>query len=228
MPTFAAVPIWCVRGTLARPVVFGQVELDPGGRLVYSGADYRLERAVLNFTNPFRIEPVIDLLARTRMREYDVTLSLSGTLDRLNIDLSSNPPLADLEVLALLTGAGETEPGRFDAGPTRPGETSSVGAEGFLYGQATSAVAQRFNRLFGLDTFRIDPLTSSTGDLSSARVTVGKQLSRDLAATYSYDLSENEEPILELEWSVSRVLVLVLTQNGDGTYALDARWEKAL
>jgi translocation and assembly module TamB len=80
--------------------------------------------------------------------------------------------------------------------------------------------------LFGLDQFRIVPLTSSTGDLSSARVTVGKQLSRDLFATYSYDPSETEEQIFELEWRVSRSLVLVLTQNGDGTYAADAKWEK--
>ncbi|MDH3746150.1 MAG: translocation/assembly module TamB, partial [Acidobacteriota bacterium] len=148
-----------------------------------------------------------------------------GAFDRLTIDLASNPPLADLEVLALLTGSRASlgPAGAFEG--TRAADT--VGAESFLYGQATSLVAQRFNRLFGLDEFRIDPLTSSTGSLSSARVTVGKQLSRDLAATYSWDPSETEDEILELEWSVSRSLVLVLTQNGDGTYALDARWEKA-
>ena len=58
-------------------------------------------------------------------------------------------------------------------------------------------------------------------------ITVGKQLSRDLFATYSYDPAETEEQIFELEWSISRSLVLVLTQNGDGTYAVDAKWEKA-
>ena len=59
-------------------------------------------------------------------------------------------------------------------------------------------------------------------------MTVGKQLSRDLFVTYSYDPAETEEQILEVEWSLSRSLMLVLTQNGDGTYAVDARWEKAL
>jgi translocation and assembly module TamB len=214
-----------LRGSLARPVLFGTVELDQGGRLTYSGQEYTVERGLLNFTNPFRVEPVLDLVASTRMREFEVTLSLSGTPERLQTEFVSNPPLAELEVLALLTGGRDPGSRSVDRAEA---DIDGGAAESFLYGQATSLIAGRFNRLFGLDQFRIDPLTSATGDLSSARVTVGKQLSRDLFVTYSYDPSETEEQILELEWSLSRSLVLVLTQNGDGTYAVDARWEKAL
>ncbi|MFQ5526053.1 MAG: translocation/assembly module TamB domain-containing protein [Thermoanaerobaculia bacterium] len=217
-----------LRGSLAKPVVFGSVELDSSGRLVYAGNEYELERGQLTFANPYRLEPVIDLVAHTDLREYDVTLSLSGTPDRLNFDFISDPPLAELEVMALLTGGSRSGDPEFDPTPTSTGpESENLGAEGFLYGQATSLVASRFNRLFGLDQFRIDPLTSSTGSLSSARITVGKQLSRDLFVTYSYDPAETEEQIFELEWSVSRSVILVLTQNGDGTYAVDAKWEKA-
>jgi len=212
-----------LRGSLARPVVFGTVQLEPGGSLDYAGASYEIVRGQLAFTNPYRIQPVVDLAARTELREYDISLNITGTPDRLVVDLASNPPLADLDVLALLTGSTET--------PVTGGESSSeaeMGAESFLYGQATSLLAQRFNRLFGLDKFRIDPLTSSTGELSSARVAVGKRLSRDLSVTYSYDPSETEEQVLEIEWSISRTLILVVTQNGDGSYAVDVRWEKAL
>ena len=159
------------------------------------------------------------------MREYDVTLSLSGTPERLQTEFVSNPPLAEMEVLALLTGG--RSPGSLQSGGSED-VLEGGAAESFLYGQATSLIAGRFNRLFGLDQFRIDPLTSSSGALSSARVTVGEQLSRDLFVTYSYDPSQTDEQILELEWRLSRSLVLVLTQNGDGTYAVDARWEKAL
>jgi translocation and assembly module TamB len=213
-----------VRGSLARPVIFGTVDLRRGGTLVYSGQEYTIRRGSLNFTNPYRIEPVLDLVATTEMREYDVTLSLTGTPDRLSAEFSSNPPLAELEVLALLTGSRDPQ-ALGDSPRTASGD--GVAAEGILYGQASSLIAGRFNRLFGLDQLRIDPLTSTSGDLSSARITVGKQLSRDLFVTYSYDPSQTEEQILELEWSLSRSLVLVLTQNGDGTYAVDARWEKA-
>ncbi len=217
-----------LRGSLARPVVFGSVELDSSGKLIYAGNEYEIERGVLTFANPYRLEPVIDLVAHTNLRAYDVTLSLSGTPDRLNFDFISDPPLAELEVMALLTGGARPRDPELD--PTRRlagRDSENVGAESFLYGQATSLVASRFNRLFGLDQFRIDPLTGSTGNLSSARITVGKRLSRDLFATYSYDPAETEQQIFELEWSVSRSLVLVLTQNGDGSYAIDAKWQKA-
>ncbi len=205
-----------LRGSLARPVLFGRVELAPGGTLQVGGSDYTVERGFLTFANPYRMEPVIDLAASTQRRDYDLSLTISGTLDRLNTSLASDPPLADLDVLGLLA-TGE---------PTGSG-APALGAEAFLYGQAASLVTERVNRLFGLDRFRIDPLSGSGGSLSSARVTVGKQLSRDVLATYSYDPSQTEQQILQLEWSVARGLVLVVTQNGDGTYAVDARWEKS-
>ena len=65
----------------------------------------------------------------------------------------------------------------------------------------------------------------SGDNLSSARVTVGKRLSKDVFVSYSADPSSTEEQRLQIEWQVSRGLVLVLTQNGDNTYEADARWE---
>jgi translocation and assembly module TamB len=215
-----------VRGTLARPVVFGAVEVKAGGKLVYSGNEYTVERAVLTFANPFRIEPIIDLVATTELREYDVTLTLAGTLDQLTATVVSDPPLADLDVLALLTAGGDL-PGAYDGSSSTASPSEQGVAAGLLYGQAASAVARRFNRLFGLDQFRIDPLTEASGGLESARVTVGQRLSSDLFATYSYDPSRTDIQVLELEWQLNRAVTVIATQNGDGTYALDVRWQKS-
>ena len=205
-----------LRGSAAAPVLFGRVELEPGGELQIGGSDYTVERGSLLFANPYRMEPVIDLAAKTRRRDYDLSLTLSGTFDRLDASLASDPPLADLDVLGLLA-----------TGEPAATQGPAQGAEAFLYGQAASLVTERVNRLFDLDRLRIDPLTGSSGSLSSARVTLGKQLSRDVLATYSFDPSLTEQQILQLEWTVARGLTLVATQNGDGTYAVDARWEKS-
>jgi hypothetical protein len=213
-----------LRGTLADPVLFGSVEIAPGGTLVYAGNEYEVERGELNFANPYRIEPIVDLVAVTDLRDYDVRLGLSGSPQRLDVRVSSNPPLPELEALALLTGGSAPERLTLD---DRLVDESGVGAESFLAGQAASAVTDRVNRLFGLDRLRVSPLTSGSGDLSSARVTLGERISRDLFVTYSYDPSTTEEQILEIEWSVSQSLLVVLTQNGDESYSLDVRWEKA-
>jgi len=209
-----------VRGSMARPVVFGDVNLAAGSTIEFSGTEYEVQRAELHFVNPYRLEPVVDLLATTQIREYDVSLSLSGALEQLEVNFASNPPLSDLDVLRLLTGGDDPTLDTVDG-------TERLDAGSFLYGQAASMVAGRVNDLFGLDQVKIDPLTGASGDLSSARVTVGKRISRDLFATYSYDPSDNEQQVLEVEWQVDRQWTLVLTQNGDRSYIVDARWEKS-
>jgi hypothetical protein len=218
-----------LRGTLAAPVVFGRVEAFPGGKLIYSDNEYEVERFLLTFTNPNRIDPVIDMVARTEVRNYDITLNLSGTLDRLNTQFTSDEGLADLEVLALLFSGEELDSRQ--ALPRAPGERSQeqdVRAQSFLAGQAASLVSKRVNTLFGFDRFRIDPQANETGgSLGGVRLTAGKRISRDLFVTYSTNPASSEEYILRIEWQVARNVVLVFTRNGkDDTYAMDAEWEK--
>jgi len=214
-----------LRGTLAAPVVFGRVEMETGGKVVYAENEYVVERALLTFANPYRVEPFVDLVARTEVNQYRVTLNLSGTLDRLNATFASDPPIADLEIFGLLAG-GEPDTDLFDLTRERaPGE-QSYGAETFLAGQAATLLGQRVNTLFGFDKFRVAPLAAGGDAISSVRLTVGKRLSKDLLLTYSVDPSATQEQFVTVEWLVQRGLTLVFTQNGDGSYAVDARWEK--
>lgn len=208
-----------VRGTVARPAVFGEVELERGGKLVLGPNEYLIERGTLTFANPTKIEPIVDVVARADIREYDITLNLSGTLDRLDASYSSSPPLADLDILSLLATGEESWSG--GAATESSSGDQALSASTLLYGQAASLVSQRTGQLFGLDRFRVQPLTSSSGDLSSARVTVGKQLSRDLYVTYSYDPATTAEQVFEIEWRVARGVTLLLRQNGDESYGVD-------
>lgn len=216
-----------VRGTLANPVLFGRVELDPGGKLVYADNEYEVERGLLTFNNPYRIDPVIDLMARTEVRNYDISLSLSGTPERLNAQFSSEEGLADLEILALLA-TGQELPG--EGHFTAPGERteSDVRAGQILAGQAASVVSSRVGTLFGFDRFRIDPQASpSGGSIGGVRLTVGKRISRDLFVTYTTNPSSSEEYVLRVEWQLSDKVLLILTRDGEeDLFALDAEWEK--
>lgn len=220
-----------VRGTLARPVVFGELAVDPRGRVEYGGNSYELERARVLFANPTRIEPVLDVVARTRIDPYLVTVRLDGPLAGLETTFTAEPPLPDLDVLGLIAGGAPLQPdalsgygGGRGTGAEPGGAATAQAAETLLYGQAASLLSARVHRLFGLDTVRIDPLT--VGDaVSTARVTVGKRVARDLFVTYSYDPSTTAQQILQVEWRIDEKLTLVLTQNGNDSYAVDARWE---
>ncbi len=216
-----------VRGNLAQPILFGELVMDPGGTMIYNSADYRLERGQLVFADPYRLEPEVDLVATTKVRDFDVTLSLSGPMERLEARFSSEPPLPDVEVLRLLAG-GDAYVDQAELVPDRSSqldEERENSAATFLYGQAASAIGDRVNTLFGFDKFRIDPLTGSGDNLSKARFTVGKRLSKDLFLTYSVDPSSSDNQRIRVEWQLTDSLVLVLTQNGDDSFSADARWE---
>ncbi|MDX1632918.1 MAG: translocation/assembly module TamB domain-containing protein, partial [Thermoanaerobaculia bacterium] len=187
--------------------------------LVYNDNRYVVERASLVFANPYRMEPVLDLVARTEVAEYDVTLSLFGPLDRLAASFSSDPPLPDLEVLSLLVSGSPT---RLSSGfpELGGGDASTSAAEGLLFGQAASLISERVGALFGFDAFRIEPLSTSGGQVSSARVTVGKRFSSRLYVTYSYDPSTTGEQRIQAEYQLGEGWLVRLTQEEEA-YTVD-------
>ena len=212
-----------VRGTLARPVVFGQVEIARGGKLVYADNDYEIERGLITFSNPYRIDPVIDLTAHTEVKNFDISLNISGTLEKLNVDFTTDSGLADLEVIALLATGQELQ----EEGTLQPGQGGGFSAQDFLAGQAASVVSKRVGKLFGFDRFRISPLEGESGSaVSGVGITVGKRISRDLFVTYTSRPTAPEGDLLQAEWQVAGNVTVVLTAQENNTYAVDVQWER--
>ncbi len=217
-----------VQGSLARPVVFGNVTFAPGGTLDYNDNRYEVQRGQLTFSNPNRIDPVIDLLATTEVQGFHITLNLAGTLEHPDIHLASDAGLADLEIFSLIAG-GQRPTEDPLAPPSTAGEQAAPNqlAKEFLYGQATSAISKRVGTLFRFDRFRIDPVASQTGQTGTGvGITVGKRLSKDIFVTYATEPATSQQYIVQVEWRLRQNLTLVLTQAGDGTYAVDAQWQR--
>ncbi len=213
-----------LRGNLAVPVLLGDVTLARGGVIDLGSGRYEIERGRLTFANPFRNDPHIDLLATTRIKQYEVRLNLFGPFDDLQTSVSSSPPLAGLDVLSLMTtGSADLMSG---IGTTTLGGEGNTSAEAFLATQAASLAGRRVGSILGLDTIQISPLTGASTDLSAARVTVGKQLSRDVYITYSQDPSESDEAIYELRWQMYPSISIILTRSGKGSFSTDVRWDK--
>jgi hypothetical protein len=214
-----------VHGNLAAPVLLGDVTLARGGRLDLGGGRYEIERGSFTFANPFRNDPHIDLLATTRIKQYDVRLNLFGPVDDLQTSVSSSPPLGDLDVLSLMTTGSADTMSSF--GSTTPGSETGgqASAEAFLAGQAASLAGRRVGSMLGLDTVQISPLTGASSDLSAARVTLGMRISRDVYVTYSHDPSASDEAIYEIRWQVSPSVSVVLTRSGRGSFSTDLLWD---
>lgn len=121
-----------VEGPVAQPVVFGAIEVR-NGYIMFQRRRFELSRATVNFVDPRQIDPVLDIEATAKLRQYEVTLRLEGRPHDLTINLSSDPSLPEEDLLSLVA-----------FGVTR--EQFGKSAPGVLAGQAAQLIA---DDLFG-------------------------------------------------------------------------------
>lgn len=230
-----------LRGTYDRPVLIGRAEVDRG-EVTFEGRRYLVTRGNIDFTNPTRIEPFFDVEARTRVRipgqTYQVIVRAVGTVDRLQPELSSDPPLPAADVLALLfsdvrrsaQGPGDVELRALQNPNQRQQDILTARATALLATPLSSEVGRVVEQTFGVDTFQvspslIDPYNQATTRVNpSARVTIGKRISDRVYLTFSRSLSSSlNDQILLLEYDESDRLSWILSRNEDSTYAIDLR-----
>jgi translocation and assembly module TamB len=70
-------------------------------------------------------------------------------------------------------------------------------------------IARATDKLFGLNRFELDPIVAGQTGNPTARLTVGRQINRNLLATYSTNLSQDQNQVLALEYRVSNRLSFV-------------------
>jgi translocation and assembly module TamB len=219
-----------VRGTWGRPLLFGQVEAEDGGRLTLRGQKYDLLGAKLLFSNPTRIDPFFEVEARTDIKDYRVTVALSGTMSRMTPRFSCDPPLSEAQIISLLTTGDVPTSASSGAPVSSPVSTEASIAQAtreLLTGLATDAAASRTKDFLKLDRLQIDPIfIGSTFD--APRLTVGKNLSPDLSVTYSYKASTNQEQVIQVEYQVSRDAFLQFVRDENGVYSVDLRIRQRL
>jgi translocation and assembly module TamB len=216
-----------VRGTMARPVLLGQLTVDEGGRLTFQDVKYEIQSATVTFGNPFRTEPVIDITASAQVKGYDITVRAAGTLgerSRVQFSFSSNPPLSDQSVTSLLL-TGSTPEETAIGGRVQPSTTSTV--VGSVAGLAFRPVTSQVEQLFRLDKFQIDPvLQSAPGSTGGAVITVGKNVTKDLSVVYSYSAEQNAQSILLIEYQIDANKILQISKDVYSVYSIDIKLRK--
>ena len=204
-------------GTSAHPGLLGRLEVLPGGELEMSGVRYELDRATVTFTDPTRIEPFLDVVGHTTVQNWDITVALVGTLERLTPTFTSTPPLPEMDILALLSVGRRVE----EVGQVQAGAAAST----FLTDQLTGAVTNRARSLLSLDQLTVDPVATSETGSPTARLTVAKQLSRNWIVTVSTTLASNREEVIVSRWRLGLGVFLEATRDTDGSYSMDVKWQ---
>ncbi|HSR69504.1 MAG TPA: translocation/assembly module TamB domain-containing protein [Acidobacteriota bacterium] len=217
-----------VRGTVASPVLLGNINIDRG-ELTLEGNDYSINRGVINFNDPRRTKPNINFEAETNVRDFDVTVQIRGPLDRLNFNFRSDPPLPQPDIFSLLA-VGETLEDLGGGGGDsiyRTGSLGVVGAGRVLSRALGESLESRTDKLFGLQRFTVDPFLADEGRDPGARITLGRQISDNVGVTYVTDIgSENSGQIVIVEIQLLEWLTAVATREQDGSLAVDFKLKK--
>ena len=90
-----------VEGTTARPVIFGAIE-SRDGHVLFRGRRWNITNATVRFADPRRVDPFLDVLATSRIGEYDVTMQITGPVSAVNVRFSSTPRLSQNDLLSLV------------------------------------------------------------------------------------------------------------------------------
>jgi len=222
-----------VRGTAEHPVLLGNIHV-LSGDLYFRDNRYKVSRGDLNFTNPFRLDPVINFEATTNIQQYEITLNFTGQASKLNLSYRSDPPLPGNDIITLLALGQTSSESTIRAGATgQAGPAGNSGAAALLSEAISSQLGGRVERLFGITRFRVDPglagvstTGSGSGQNVAARVTVEQQVTRDLAVTYVSNVSSTQEQVIQIEYNLNRNISVVALRDQNGTFGVDIKIKK--
>jgi translocation and assembly module TamB len=216
-----------VRGTWEHPIILGHIHL-LSGDLYFAGNRYRVARGDINFANPFRLDPVVNVEASTTVQQYEITLNFNGPSSKLALAYRSDPPLPANDVVALLAMGQPSAEGTARSGGTAQNATS--GATALLSEAVTSQLGGRLQRLFGITRLRVDPgltpVASSSDQNAGARVTVEQQIARNLNIMYVSNVGSTQEQVIQVEYTINRNISVVALRDYNGTFGIDVKIKK--
>ncbi len=194
-------------GPVDDPIISGRIAASRG-TLNFRNDRYELTRAFIDLPARRDADPILNIQAESEIRGYTVIVSLTGPLSQPQATVRSDPSLPQSDIVALITT------GNLSSNETSASTLAQTGlgtAASLLTDTLINAPAQRAtDRLFGLNRFEIDPLIAGRGGESpTARLTVGRQINKNLSITYSTNVTSDQNQVLALEYRVSNRLSFV-------------------
>jgi translocation and assembly module TamB len=207
-----------IRGTVAQPAVLGRINITDG-KATYNGTTYQLQHGDIFFTNPVKIEPVIDLDATTRIEEYDVTIGLHGTASKLTPTFRSEPPLPEADVISLLAqGRTQEEQSIYNTQQQQAGVNGTTNA--LLSGALNATVSSRIRKLFGVGSVKIDPTYTGSLGQSSARITVSQNIGQQVLLTYATSVNSTTQQLIQAQVNLTPIFSVTAVRDEADVFSL--------
>ncbi len=207
-------------GTVAQPVILGRIALN-GGEVFFLSKRFEVQNGTIEFANPVRTDPVLNIYMTTNIEQYNVTLNLTGPADRLRINYTSDPALASADIIHLLAFGNTTA-----EAASAPSQSAAMGAESVLAQGVSGQVTGKLENLTGISQLTIDPLaTNSQGD-PGAQIAVQERVTGSLLLTFSTNVTSTQSQTVQLRYDLNKRVSVTVLRDQNGGYGIDLRLHK--
>ncbi|MEB3285767.1 MAG: translocation/assembly module TamB domain-containing protein [Candidatus Sericytochromatia bacterium] len=210
-----------VLGTPANPALVGRVETRDT-EVTFQDRIYVLDAGTIDFIDPHRLVPYLNLSARAAIQGIDVRVLANGTPDKLRLELNSTPAMSQTDILTLIA-TGKT--GK-ELGETGGGGLAT--ASNFLLDQVAGGVARGITEQGVVDMVKVKPGSVDPASPGGASFTVGKRINEKLTVTYTQDITapagQTPGRIMIFDYLLTDAIVLKLEQDLGGGFNASARY----
>jgi autotransporter translocation and assembly factor TamB len=187
----------------------------------FQGRRFQIEGGSVTFT-PGQPDPQLDVRATYRAPEYLVIVQVGGTLTAPSLALSSDPPLDQADVLALILFGKPVNALARGESLTLQRQAVSLGS-GFVMPDLQNSVLSSL----GLSTFDVQMPPDSQAGGSNATpglVRVGSYVSNDLFVSLAQEFGARTGQVFGLEYALAPKVTLSVSTSTRGSNAIDAFW----
>ncbi len=211
-------------GSIDDPEVSGRV-LITRGQLEFRNDRFEVTRGVVVIPEGPAGTTFYDIQAEATIQGYRIIVGLTGTADNFTPILRSEPNLPQSSILSLLA-TGRLPPPEIANTVTAAQQANVSAATTLLSELLTERIEEQTGRLFGINRFQIDPLLVGRGGDPTARLTVGRRITKDLSVTFSTNLATAEEQIILIEYRLRNNLSIIGVRDQRGNFGFDVRVTK--
>lgn len=204
-----------IQGAAREPEVTGMLSV-VRGYFNFLGKRFDLKRGIISFDGSMPPAPRLDLIAEASAKDLTARLQLSGPVESMKIDLSSDPILPSDEILSrLLFGRDVSAITPFQA-------LQLVQAVNVLRGGGLDFMG-RTRQLLGIDQLEI---TQQGEELEGATVKAGKYLSEDVYFKVEQGVASGSGKV-SVEWEITPNITVETEAgvNAEGGAGVKWKWD---
>jgi len=192
-----------------------------GGDLILMGNRYILQGGTVDFINPSRTDPVLNVSVNTTIQQYNIQMRLWGPADHMHTNYSSDPALPPSDIINLVA-FGKTS----EAQANNPTPAGSLGAESLIASQVSSQVTNRLEKFAGISQLSIDPVLGGNGQSPGAKIAIQQRVTSKIYVTFATDVSQTQSQTVRLEYQASPRFSVSATRNQNGGFGVDTKIKK--